>query len=306
VLIMLVTMKQLLEVAKENQFAVGAFNVADSSFLRAVVEEAENAESPAIIAIHPSELEFLTDEFFSYVKHRVYESPVPFVIHLDHGGSIEEILRAIRCGFTSVMIDGSLLPYEENVALTKKAVEIAHAVGVSIEGELGTIGSTGNSVEGGVTKVTYTNPAQAKDFVERTGVDTLAVAIGTAHGIYPKHIQPELQMDILEEINQLVSIPLVLHGGSSNPDSEVAQSVKLGVSKINISSDMKHAYFKKAREILSTTEYWDPNVIYPECILEARKVINQKMHLFNSVGKAKLYEKASRKQEETVPVGGMY
>ncbi|MCM2534806.1 ketose-bisphosphate aldolase [Neobacillus pocheonensis] len=303
---MLLNMKQLLEVAKKNKFAVGAFNVADSSFLRAVVEEAENSNSPAIIAIHPSELEFLTDEFFSYVKHRVYESHVPFVIHLDHGGSIEEILRAIRCGFTSVMIDGSLLPYEENVALTKKAAEIAHAVGVSIEGELGTIGSTGNSIEGGVTKVIYTNPDEAKDFVERTGVDSLAVAIGTAHGIYPKNIKPQLQMDILEEINNLVSIPLVLHGGSSNPDNEVARSVKLGVSKVNISSDMKHAYFAKAREILSTTEYWDPNVIYPDCIMEARKVINQKMNLFNSVGKANLYEKNSRKQAELVAAGGLY
>ncbi|WP_342042652.1 ketose-bisphosphate aldolase [Bacillus sp. OTU2372] len=304
---MLITMKELLTVAKENKFAVGAFNVADSSFLRAVVEEAENLNSPAIIAIHPSELEFLTDEFFSYVRHRVYASPVPFVIHLDHGGSIEEILRAIRCGFTSVMIDGSLLPYEENVALTKKATEIAHAVGISIEGELGTIGSTGNSVEGGVTKVTYTDPAEAQDFVERTGVDTLAVAIGTAHGIYPKNIKPELQMDILKEINELVDIPLVLHGGSSNPDSEIAQSVQLGVSKINISSDMKYAYFTKAREILSTTEYWDPNVIYPDCIKEARNVINHKMHLFNSVGKANLYEqKTTSKQEEKVLTGGLY
>lgn len=299
---MLITMKELLTVAKENQFAVGAFNVADSTFLRAVVEEAEQLNSPAIIAIHPSEHEFLTDEFFSYVKHRVYESKVPFVLHLDHGGSMEEVLRAIRCGFTSVMIDGSLLPYEENVILTKKIVEIAHAVGVSVEGELGTIGSTGNSVEGGVSKVTYTDPAEARDYVDRTGVDSLAVAIGTAHGIYPKHIKPELQMDILEEINTLVDIPLVLHGGSSNPDSEIAQSVKLGVSKINISSDMKYAYYKKAREILNSTEYWDPNVIYPDCILEARKVINHKMHLFNSVGKACLYDKVvtSNRSEKTV------
>jgi len=286
---MLISMKELLTVAKENKFAVGAFNVADSSFLRAVVEEAENLNAPAIIAIHPTELEFLTDEFFSYVRHRIYESRVPFVLHLDHGGSVEDVLRAIRCGFTSVMIDGSLLPYEENVEITKKIVEIAHALGVSVEGELGTIGNTGNSVEGGVTKVTYTEPAEARDFVNRTGVDSLAVAIGTAHGIYPKDIKPELQMDILEEINRLVDIPLVLHGGSSNPDNEISQSIKLGVGKINISSDMKYAYFKKAREILNTTEYWDPNVIYPECILEARKVINHKMHLFESVGKASLY-----------------
>ena len=192
-------------------------------------------------------------------------------------------------GFTSVMIDGSTLPYEENVSITKKVVEIAHAAGVSVEGELGTIGQTGNSVEGGVSEITYTDPEQAKDFVTRTGVDTLAVAIGTAHGIYPKDVKPELQLDILKKIREATDIPLVLHGGSANPDSEIAEAVRLGVSKINISSDMKFAYFKKAREILSTTELWDPNVIYPECITEAQKVINHKMKLFSSIGKAELY-----------------
>ncbi|MED4240522.1 ketose-bisphosphate aldolase [Priestia megaterium] len=297
---MLITMKELLRVAKEKKFAVGAFNVADSSFLRAVVEEAENLNSPAIIAIHPTEVDFLTDEFFSYVKHRAYVSKVPFVLHLDHGGSVKDVMRAINCGFTSVMIDGSMLPYEENVQLTKKVVEIAHAVGVSVEGELGTIGQTGNSIEGGVSTVTYTDPLQAEDFVKRTGVDTLAVAIGTAHGIYPKDVKPELQMDILEEINDLVEVPLVLHGGSANPDNEIVQSIKLGVSKINISSDMKFAYFKKAREILSTTELWDPNVIYPDCIIEARKVINYKMRLFNSDGKADLYG-GTRHEQRQIP-----
>ncbi|QGH36236.1 ketose-bisphosphate aldolase [Gracilibacillus salitolerans] len=303
---MLITMKELLTVANENQFAVGAFNVADSTFLRAVVEEAEQLNSPAIIAIHPSEHEFLTDEFFSYVKHRVYESKVPFVLHLDHGGSLKEVVRAISCGFSSVMIDGSLLPYEDNISITKKIVEIAHSVGVSVEGELGTIGNTGTSVEGGVSKVTYTDPDQANDFVVRTGVDSLAVAIGTAHGIYPKNIKPELQMDVLKEIHRNVDIPLVLHGGSSNPDKEIAESVKLGIGKINISSDMKFAYYKKAREILSSTEYWDPNVIYPECILEARKVINHKMHLFNSVGKASLYDKLESKRNDELKLESLY
>ena len=286
---MLLTMKELLETAQKNKFAVGAFNVADSTFLRAVVEEAERAKAPAIIAIHPTELEFVTDEFISYAKHRAYVSNVPLVIHLDHGGNMNEIVRAIKCGFTSVMIDGSTLPYEENVSITKKVVEIAHAAGVSVEGELGTIGQTGNSVEGGVSEITYTDPEQAKDFVTRTGVDTLAVAIGTAHGIYPKDVKPELQLDILKKIREATDIPLVLHGGSANPDSEIAESVRLGVSKINISSDMKFAYFKKAREILSSTELWDPNAIYPECITEAQKVINHKMKLFSSIGKAELY-----------------
>lgn len=288
---MLLTMSELLKVAQENKFAVGAFNIADSTFVRAVIEEAERSQSPAILSFHPTELEFVTDEFFGYVRERAVKSSVPFVIHLDHGGSIADVVRAIKCGFTSVMIDGSLLPYEDNVALTQQVVQLAHAVGVSVEAELGTIGSTGNSVEGGVTEVTYTDPNQAEDFVRRTGTDTLAVAIGTAHGIYPKHVKPKLQLDILQDISTRVDIPLVLHGGSSNPDAEIAQSVTMGIAKVNISSDMKYAYFAKAREILAREEWWDPNVIYPECIVAAQEVIRYKMNLFQSIGKSELYQK---------------
>ncbi|KAA3667775.1 ketose-bisphosphate aldolase [Pectobacterium carotovorum] len=286
---MLVSMTDMLKPTREHRFAIGAFNVADSCFIRAVVEEAEATNTPAIISIHPSELEFVTDEFFAYVRERTLRSPVPFVIHLDHGASIAHVLRAIQCGFTSVMIDGSLLPYEENVALTTEVVKLAHAVGVSVEGELGTIGDTGTTIEGGVSKVIYTDPEQAEDFVNRTGVDTLAVAIGTAHGIYPKDLKPELQMHILRDISQRVSIPLVLHGGSANPDAEIAEAVTLGVGKINISSDMKFAYFQKAREILSRETWWDPNAIYPEPINAAKEVIRYKMALFGSTGKADLY-----------------
>ena len=286
---MLVSMQEILKPTREHGFAIGAFNVADSCFIRAVVEEAEATNTPAIISIHPSEHDFVGDSFFSYVRDITQRSRVPFTLHLDHGASVEHALRAIQCGFTSVMIDGSLLPYEENVALTREVVRLAHAVGVSVEGELGTIGQTGTSVEGGVSKVTYTDPAQAQDFVTRTGVDTLAVAIGTAHGIYPKGMQPELQMHILRDIAGRVSIPLVLHGGSANPDAEIAEAVTLGVGKINISSDMKHAYFLKVREILSKESWWDPNVIYPEPINAAREVIRHKMKLFGSTGKASLY-----------------
>jgi fructose-bisphosphate aldolase class II len=286
---MLISMTDILKPTREHRFAIGAFNVADSCFIRAVVEEAEATSTPAIISIHPSELEFVTDEFFAYVRERTLRSPVPFVIHLDHGASIAHVLRAIQCGFTSVMIDGSLLPYEENVALTREVVKLAHAVGVSVEGELGTIGDTGTTIEGGVSKVIYTDPEQAEDFVNRTGVDTLAVAIGTAHGIYPKDLKPELQMHILRDISQRVSIPLVLHGGSANPDAEIAEAVTLGVGKINISSDMKFAYFQKAREILSRETWWDPNAIYPEPIKAAKEVIRYKMALFGSTGKASLY-----------------
>ena len=286
---MLINMKQLLTVAKENQFAVGDFNVADSNFLRVVIEAAEENDAPAIIAVHPTELAFTKDEFFHYAVSRAKNSSVPIVIHMDHGDSLASILRAIHCGFSSVMIDGSLLPFEENIALTKQITEICHPIGVSVEGELGTIGNTGTSVEGGVSEVIYTRPEEAQEFIEKTGIDTLAVAIGTAHGIYPKDIKPELKMDVLQEIKDRVDIPLVLHGGSANPDEEIAQAVAIGIQKVNISSDYKYAFYKKCRQILAETELWDPNAIYPECIEAAKAVVTQKMTLFNAIGKAALY-----------------
>ncbi|MBC1819115.1 ketose-bisphosphate aldolase [Listeria welshimeri] len=289
---MLVNMKQLLEVAKENKFAVGAFNVADSNFLRVVVEEAEKNNAPAIIAVHPTELDFTKDDFFQYVLARIKNSPVPFVLHLDHGDNMGDVMRAVRCGFSSVMIDGSLLPFEENIRVTKEVVDVCHKLGVSVEGELGTIGKTGNSIEGGVSEIIYTKPEEAEEYISRTGVDTLAVAIGTAHGIYPKDKEPKLRLDILKEIKELVNIPLVLHGGSANPDAEIAAAVEIGIQKVNISSDYKYAFYKKCREILSRTELWDANAIYPECINAAKEVVKYKMELFQSINQVKKYQLA--------------
>ncbi|EAC2828685.1 ketose-bisphosphate aldolase [Listeria monocytogenes] len=289
---MLVNMKQLLEVAKENKFAVGAFNVADSNFLRVVVEEAEKNNAPAIIAVHPTELDFTKDDFFQYVLARIKNSPVPFVLHLDHGDNMGDVMRAVRCGFSSVMIDGSLLPFEENIRVTKEVVDVCHKLGVSVEGELGTIGKTGNSIEGGVSEIIYTKPEEAEEYISRTGVDTLAVAIGTAHGIYPKDKEPKLRLDILKEIKDLVNIPLVLHGGSANPDAEIAAAVEIGIQKVNISSDYKYAFYKKCREILSTTELWDANAIYPDCIDAAQEVVKYKMELFESIGQVEKYQQA--------------
>ncbi|HAB6375661.1 TPA_asm: ketose-bisphosphate aldolase [Listeria monocytogenes] len=289
---MLVNMKQLLEVAKEIKFAVGAFNVADSNFLRVVVEEAEKNNAPAIIAVHPTELDFTKDDFFQYVLARIKNSPVPFVLHLDHGDNMGDVMRAVRCGFSSVMIDGSLLPFEENIRVTKEVVDVCHKLGVSVEGELGTIGKTGNSIEGGVSEIIYTKPEEAEEYISRTGVDTLAVAIGTAHGIYPKDKEPKLRLDILKEIKDLVNIPLVLHGGSANPDAEIAAAVEIGIQKVNISSDYKYAFYKKCREILSTTELWDANAIYPDCIDAAKEVVKYKMELFESIGQVEKYQQA--------------
>ena len=288
---MLVSGKEILEVANQFGFAVPAFNAGSGQLLEAVMQACEETESPVMIAIHPDELSFLTDSFVDQVKYYANHSKVPVCIHLDHGASYEQVIHAIQLGFTSVMIDASHKSYEDNIAITKKVVEAAHAVGVSVEAELGTIGDTGNSIEGGVTEVIYTDPEVAQDFIEKTNVDSLAIAIGTAHGIYPKNMKPKLRLDILQEIEKLVEIPLVLHGGSSNPDEEISQSVKLGINKINISSDIKIVFANKLKEILaaSDSEIREPNVMFPECMKETKKVAIDKIKLFNSEGKAKLY-----------------
>lgn len=288
---MLVNMKELLSVADKNKFAVPAFNIGSGQILRGVVESANEKQAPVILAIHPTELSFLGDSFISTCIQEANKTKVPMVIHLDHGGSFADVLRAIRCGFTSVMIDASHMSYEDNVAITKKVVEVARVSNVSVEAELGTIGTTGTSYEGGSEDIIYTDPVQAKDFVEKTGIDSLAVAIGTAHGIYPKDKKPELKLDLLKTIRETVDIPLVLHGGSSNPDDEIAESVKIGISKINISSDIKFAFYKKCREVLSENPGWiEPNAIYPPCIEAMKEVIEYKMKLFNDIDKVKLYQ----------------
>ena len=288
---MLISGKEILSVANHHGFAVPAFNAGSGQLLEAVMQACEELQSPVMIAIHPDELSFLTDSFVDQVKYYANHTKLPVCIHLDHGASYEQVIHAIQLGFTSVMIDASHLPYEENVAITQKVVAAAHPVGVSVEAELGTIGDTGNSIEGGVTEVIYTDPDVAQDFVERTGTDSLAVAIGTAHGIYPKNIKPHLRHDILEEITKKVSIPLVLHGGSSNPDEEIAKAVKMGINKINISSDIKIVFANRLREQLNSgdSEMREPNVLFPPCMLETKKVAEDKIRLFNSANKAQLY-----------------
>ena len=288
---MLISGKEILSVANQHGFAVPAFNAGSGQLLEAVMQACEELQSPVMIAIHPDELSLLTDSFVDQVKYYANHTKLPVCIHLDHGASYEQVIHAIQLGFTSVMIDASHLPYEENVAITQKVVAAAHPVGVSVEAELGTIGDTGNSIEGGVTEVIYTDPDVAQDFVERTGTDSLAVAIGTAHGIYPKNIKPHLRHDILEEITKKVSIPLVLHGGSSNPDEEIAKAVKMGINKINISSDIKIVFANRLREQLNSgdSEMREPNVLFPPCMLETKKVAEDKIRLFNSANKAQLY-----------------
>lgn len=287
---MLYNMKELLTIAKENKFAVPAFNIGSLEILRAVMEVAEETNSPVILEIHPLEIEYLTDPFVLTVKEYAHKSKVPVVIHMDHGSNIYDVMRSIKNGYTSVMIDASNLPYEENVALTKQVGELAHKVNVSVEAEIGTIGAMNYETEG-VDNVLYTDPEQAKDFVKRTGIDCLAVAIGTAHGLYPKNFTPKLNLELLKILNKEVNIPLVLHGGSGNPDEEVTASVSLGVSKVNISSDVKSVFFKKCHELLNENpNQYEPCDLFPKCIDEAKKVIYHKLNVLNTIGKANLYK----------------
>jgi fructose-bisphosphate aldolase class II len=280
---MLVNMSEILRPTLEKHFAVPAFNTSSNMILTASIEVAEELNAPVIIEIHPDELRFVKDSFVAAVRAEANRTKVPVCIHLDHGASFADTMHAIGCGFTSVMIDGSALPYEENAALAKKVAEAAHAAGVSVEAELGTIGT----MEG--NEIHYTQPDEARAFVEATGVDTLAVAIGTRHGLYPKGLTPHLELELLRRLREAVDIPLVLHGGSDNPDSEIEQACLIGISKINISSDIKKAFYQKCREVLADESLREPNAIYPPCIEEMKKVMRHKFRLFHADGKAELY-----------------
>ncbi|MBF2562814.1 ketose-bisphosphate aldolase [Listeria seeligeri] len=286
---MLYTMKDLLEVGKKHQFAVPAFNICSFDMLKAVMEQVEESNAPVIIEIHPDEIAYLGDNFVATVREYALRSKVPVVIHMDHGGTIQDVMRAIRNGYTSVMIDASRASYEDNIALTKEVVLLAHKVGVSVEAELGTIGNNG-SAEGGADTIVYTDPNQAEDFVKRTGIDTLAVAIGTAHGLYPKDKKPELNMPLLKELNKRLDIPFVLHGGSGNPDKEVSESVQYGVRKVNLSSDLKSVFFEEIRQVLTKNPgMYEPNQVYPSANEKVKEVVRHKLNILNTVGQADKY-----------------
>lgn len=288
---MLLNMKDLLTVANKERFAVPAFNVSSLPMLNGIIDTCEKLNSPVIIEIHPDELSYVGDSFLKTVIDKANKTFVPVVIHLDHGANLEQVVRAIQDGFTSVMIDGSMLSFEDNINLTKKVVEVAHAGNVSVEAEIGTIGSDASDQYGGSRDIKYTVPEDAKRFIDETNCDTLAVAIGTAHGLYPKDFKPELKLDLLVEIKDLVKIPLVLHGGSSNPDDEISQAVDRGINKINISSDIKLAFYDRCREkLFEVKDIREPNVIYPDCIKAMNKVVEHKINLFKSNDKAGLYK----------------
>jgi len=286
---MLMNMKNLLAVANKNCFAVPAFNICSYAMFNGIMAICEEKNAPVIIAIHPDELRHIGVDVIKAMRERILKSNIPACIHLDHGASFDQVMIAIQAGYTSVMIDGSTLSFEDNIKVCQKIVEAAHAVDVSVEGEIGTIGTTDSTSEAYSKAIVYTNPDDVVRFVKETGVDTLAIAIGTSHGLYPAGMKPELKLDILEKIKTKVSIPLVLHGGSNNSDKEIGESVKLGVNKINISSDIKAAYYTKMREVLLNKAIREPNEIEPPCMEAMKVVAAQKIDLFQTAGKAVLY-----------------
>ena len=189
---MLMSGTRLLDVAAQHSFAVPAFNISDWAMSQGIFEVSEELRAPLMIAIHPDELKHTGVDLMPAIVQRAHKSSVPVAIHFDHGTTYEQILWALQSGFTSVMIDGSMLPFDENLALTRRATQAAHAVGVSVEGELGTIGKTDGEAEDGAQVIIYTDPDDAVHFVAESGVDSLAIAIGTCHGIYPAWMKPEL------------------------------------------------------------------------------------------------------------------
>ncbi|GAB2622263.1 ketose-bisphosphate aldolase [Pseudactinotalea suaedae] len=280
----LITGSEILAPASEHGFAVPALNLSDFGMLMAAFEVCEEQKSPLIVALGPKEGNWIGPDFIPAVLSRAARSSVPTALHWDHGNDLTEVVRAIRLGYTSVMIDASLQPFETNIEITSRVVEIAHAAGVSVEGELGTIGKTEGADEGGTDDILYTEPSEAREFADRTGIDSLAIAIGTRHGIYPKSLTPQIKLDLLDAIDDVVDIPLVLHGGSDNPDAEIRDACTRGINKVNISSDVKTAFYSGMREVLQDRKLLDPRLIVPTAMDAAKELVRHKIGLFASAG----------------------
>lgn len=283
---MLMTGKELLLDAQKNKYAVGAFNLNNMEIIQAIIGAAEETQSPVIIQASQGGLKYAGVEYIANLgKLAGRNASVPVALHLDHGTDFQQIVQCIRHGFTSVMIDASQYPLEENIAFTKKVVELAHAAGVTVEAELGKIGGTEDDITVDEKDATFTDPEEAKRFVEETGVDYLAIAVGTAHGVYKG--EPKLDYDRIKAIREVVDVPLVLHGSSGVPSESLQKAIPLGICKINIDTDIRASFAKAVNEFVRE----NPNEIDPRKILspatEAMKeVVKEKMKIFGSAGRA--------------------
>ncbi len=305
----LVTMAEILESAKSGGYAVGAFNINNMEFLQGIVEAAVEERSPVIIAVSEGAMKYAGVEYLSaMVRVAAEKADVPIALHLDHGKHWDKIVLAIRNGFTSVMIDASDKPFDQNVAITKKVVELAHAVGVTVEAELGRLAGVEDIVKVEEREAILTDPQEAKKFVELTEVDALAVAVGTSHGAYKFKGEPKLDIERIRKIRELTDIPLVLHGASGVipeilelaekygaklagakgvPDDQIAEAVKAGICKINIDTDLRLAFLAAVRrELAEKPENFDPRKYLGPGRELVQEVVKRKMRLFGSAGKA--------------------
>lgn len=281
-----VPMKDLVLKAQKEHYAVGAFNCNNMEIVQAIVTAAEAEKSPVIIQASQGAIKYAGLNYIAGLTRIAAESvSVPVALHLDHGTSFEQCLFCIRSGFSSVMIDGSKLPLEENIALTKKVIEVARPLGVSVEGELGKISGTEDDISVSEREAFFTDPEEAERFCRETEVDALAVAIGTAHGRY-RGI-PKLDFDRLREITKRVSTPIVLHGSSGVPDDAIREAISLGVAKVNIDTNIREAFTDAARKVIADNpKEIDPRKILGPAREAAVEIIREKIRVFGSSGKA--------------------
>ena len=240
---MLVTTKEMLLDAQAGHYAVGAFNVESLEFVMAVIKAAEDKKSPVIMQTTPGTVKYANLDYFAAMcKVAADAASVPVAIHLDHGNGFDRCVQAMHAGYTSVMIDGSHVPFEDNIALTASVTKVAAPLGIPVEAELGKVGGKeddGPAVEG---ENPYTDPDEAEEFVARTGCGSLAVGVGTAHGVYKG--TPHIEQGVLKEIRSRLEIPLVLHGTSGVPDDQVAEAIRNGICKVNYATELRQAFTK--------------------------------------------------------------
>lgn len=283
---MLVTGKEILDDAHKNGYAVGAFNINNMEIIQAIIEAAEETRSPVILQASQGGIKYAGIEYIAVLaKEAAEKATVPVAVHLDHGTDFDQVMKCIRHGFSSVMVDGSKFPLEENIGVTKKVVEIAHAVDVSVEAELGKIGGTEDHIKVDEKDATMTDPDEAVKFVEETGVDSLAIAVGTAHGVYEG--EPELDFDRIKVIKEKLNMPLVLHGSSGVAYEDLEKAIGLGINKINIDTDIRMAFADAIKEFLKDNpDEFDPRNILKPARANMRKTVAEKMKVFGSVGRA--------------------
>lgn len=281
---MLVSGNDILLHAQKNQYAVGAFNINNMEIVQAIIDAADSLNAPVIIQASQGGIKYAGIEYTAVIgKLAGRLAKVPVTLHLDHGTDFDQVMLCIRNGFTSVMIDGSRFALEENIAYTKKVVEIAHACGVSVEAELGKIGGTEDHITVSEKDATFTDPEEARRFVEETGVDSLAIAVGTAHGVYKG--EPKIDYDRIKAIRQLVSIPLVLHGSSGVPYESLRKAISLGICKINIDTDIRASFAGAVKEyLLAHPDEIDPRKILGPARKAMTEVVKEKIQVFGSVG----------------------